>query len=175
MAQWIDKTYDVDDGTGNVATKWKIMSVMFNGDKGILVFNLGGFIDDTRVKPVVLKHFPIRLDSGFITPREIGDLEQAVGAILMRLPFFEGASASAGTDIPNLGARIPNAFLPKNEELEIDAEPEIKKEEESMRMIEPEKLPEPAPVKEESNVALKIAAGAAAGAALLYGVMQVLS
>lgn len=88
MAQWIDKTFDVDDGTGNVATKWKIMSVMFNGDRGILIFNLGGFMDETKTKPIVIKQFPIRLDSGFITPREIGDLEQAVGAILMRLPFF---------------------------------------------------------------------------------------
>jgi hypothetical protein len=151
------------------------MSVMFNGDKGILIFNMGGFMDDTKTKPLVLKQFPIRLDSGFITPREIGDLEQAVGAILMRLPFFEGASASAGADTPNLGARIPNAFLPKKEEPEPEPEPEPKKEEEPVRMIEPEKLPEPAPVKEESNMAIKIVAGAAAGAALIYGIVQVLS
>lgn len=169
MAQWIDKVYDIDDGTGNVATKWKIMSVLFNGDKGILVFNLGGFMDDRRTKPVVLKNFPIRLDSGFITTEEIGNLEQAVGAILMRLPFFVGASA--GGDIPNLGARIPNAFLPKKEE----PESEPKKEEEPVRLIEPEKQPEPAPVEEKSGSALKIAGAAAAGAALVYGIMQVLS
>lgn len=94
MAQWIDKVYDVDDGTGNVAKKWKIMSVMFNGDKGVLIFNLGGFMDDTKTKPIVMKQFPIRLDSGFITMQEIGDLEMAVGAILMRLPFFDTGASS---------------------------------------------------------------------------------
>ena len=96
MSQWIDKVYEVDDGTGNVATKWKIMSVMFNGDRGVLVFSLGGFIDDTKTKPIVLKQFPIRLDSGFITTEEIGNLQMAVGAILMRLPFFTETNNNPG-------------------------------------------------------------------------------
>lgn len=147
-----------DPESGLVINIWKIESVVFNSRLDQVIFSLGGYLEEANTRPLMTKRIEMSLDPTKLpafTGREIQDLFTVIIPAILRHPHLGG-----GVPVLSLGGDNTASPLGGGEE---------------MRLIEPKTQPEPAPVEEKSNMALKIAGGAAAGAALVYGIVQVLS
>lgn len=149
-----------DPESGLVINIWKIESVVFNSRLDQVIFSLGGYLEEANTRPLMTKRIEMSLDPTkppAFTAREVQDLFAVIIPAMLRHPHLGG-----GVPVLSLGGDNTASPLGGGEE---------------MRLIEPKTQPEPeAPLSESgSSTALKIAGGAAAGAALVYGIMQVIS